>query len=238
MDLKELQLAGDEPARHWYYRAKAEMMLSHIADLNVSSVMDVGSGSGFFARSILEHGKAQQVTCVDNGYEADHDEMVDGRPLFFRRSVSTSDADLMVMMDVLEHIEDDHGFLADYVAIAPAGSHLFITVPAFQFLWSGHDIFLEHYRRYSLSRLRGLVTGAGLEIRRAHYFFGTVFPLAAAMRLKDRFLPSGPPKSSMRSHGRLVNSFAYNICSVEMALMRLNRLAGLSVVMLARKPGS
>ena len=56
------------------------------------------------------------------------------------------------------------------------------------------------------------------------------------MRLKDKFLPTGPPISSMRSHGRLMNSFAYNICSVEMALMRLNRLAGLSVVMLARKP--
>ena len=238
MDLKELKLAGDEPARHWYYRAKAEMMLSHVAELNVESVMDVGSGSGFFSRYILEHGKAQQVTCVDNAYEADHDEMVDGRPLLFRRSVCTSDADLMLMMDVLEHIEDDHAFLADYVAIAPANSHLFITVPAFQFLWSGHDIFLEHYRRYNLSQLRGLVTQAGLEIRRAHYFFGTALPIAAAMRLKDKFLPTGPPISSMRSHGRLMNSFAYNICSVEMALMRLNRLAGLSVVMLARKPGS
>ena len=75
MDLKELKLAGDEPARHWYYRAKAEMMLSHVAELNVGSVMDVGSGSGF-SRYILEHGKAQQVTCVDNAYEADHD---DGR---------------------------------------------------------------------------------------------------------------------------------------------------------------
>ena len=47
MDLKELQLAGDEPARHWYYWAKAEMMLSHVAELNVKSVMDVGSGSDF-----------------------------------------------------------------------------------------------------------------------------------------------------------------------------------------------
>ena len=86
-------------------------------------------------------------------------------------------------------------------AIAPANSHLFITVPAFQFLWSGHDIFLEHYRRYNLSQLRGLVTQAGLEIRRAHYFL-VQLPIAAAMRLKDKFLPTGPPKSSMRSHGR------------------------------------
>ena len=156
MDLKELQLAGDEPARHWYYRAKAEMMLSHVAELNVKSVMDVGSGSGFFARYILEHGKAQQVTCVDNGYEADHDELVDGRPLFFRRSVCTSDADLMLMMDVLEHIEDDDAFLAEYVQkllLAVISSSRFQPSSFFE---SGHDIFLEHYRRYSLSRLRGL----------------------------------------------------------------------------------
>ena len=68
-----------------------------------------------------------------------------------------------------------------------------------------------------------------------HYFFGAVFPLAASIRLKERMVPGGVPQSHMRTHGKLVSEIAYRVCRVEAALMKLNKLAGLSVVMLARK---
>ena len=238
MDLKELELAGGDAANHWYYRAKSEMMLSHLNGLKLDSVMDIGSGSGFFARQILQNTSSREVICVDPGYDADLAEEVGTKTLRFVRSVETADCDLMVMMDVLEHIEDDVGFLGDYAGMAQPGTHLFVTVPAFQFLWSGHDVFLEHFRRYTLASLTRLVRGAGFDIVRSHYFFGAAFPLAAMLRLKDRLLPGGEPESSMRSHSPLVNNMAYRICRAEMALMTLNRFAGLSAVMLARKPGA
>lgn len=238
MDLKELELAGGDAANHWYYRAKSKMMLSHLAGLKLDSVMDVGSGSGFFARQILLNTPSSEVTCVDPGYEADQTEQVGEKLLHFVRSVETSNCDLMVMMDVLEHIEDDANFLGDYAAMAQPGTHLFVTVPAFQFLWSGHDVFLEHFRRYTLGSLARLVQGAGFDIVNSHYFFGAAFPLAATLRLKDRLLPGPSPQSSMRSHSSLVNSIAYQVCRAEMSLMTMNRIAGLSVVMLARKPGA
>lgn len=237
MDLKELELAGNDAASHWYYRAKSEMMLSHLSGLRLNSVMDVGSGSGFFARQILQNTAARDVICVDNGYEADVTERMQGKMLRFVRSVDRADCDLMVMMDVLEHIEDDAAFLHGYATMARSGSYLFVTVPAFQFLWSGHDVFLEHFRRYTLRSLEDLVRGAGFVPVQSHYFFGAAFPLAATLRLKDRFFPGGAPKSSMRSHSRVVNQIAYGVCRTEMMLMKLNRLAGLSVVMLAHKPG-
>ena len=235
MDLKELELAGDDAAKHWYYRSKSEMMLSHLSDLTLNKVLDVGSGSGFFARQILQNTASCDVTCVDNGYVADTVEQNGHKTLRFARSINTTDCDLMVMMDVLEHIEDDSAFLGHYSKMARPGTYLFVTVPAFQFLWSGHDVFLEHYRRYTLASLRRLVRGAGFQPVDSHYFFGAVFPFAAALRLKDRFLSSGPPRSSMRSHSGVINQFAYRVCRAEMAIMKLNRLAGLSVVMLARK---
>ncbi|MEC8642130.1 MAG: methyltransferase domain-containing protein [Pseudomonadota bacterium] len=238
MDLKELELAGGDAASHWYYRAKSEMMLSHLHGLKLDSVMDIGSGSGFFARQILQNTSSRDVICVDPGYDADLAEEVGTKTLRFVRSVETADCDLMVMMDVLEHIEDDVGFLGDYAGMAQPGTHLFVTVPAFQFLWSGHDVFLEHFRRYTLGSLTRLVRGAGFDIVRSHYFFGAAFPLAATLRLKDRLLPGGAPRSSMRSHSQLVNNMAYRVCRAEMALMTLNRFAGLSAVMLARKHGT
>lgn len=237
MDLKELELAGGDAATHWYYRSKSEMMLSHLSGLKLDRVMDVGSGSGFFARQILTRTTSHDVACVDPGYASDSVEQVGSKSLRFVRSVDTADCDLMVMMDVLEHIEDDAGFLGEYAGMARPGTHLFVTVPAFQFLWSGHDVFLEHFRRYTLGSLTRLVRGAGFEIVRSHYFFGAAFPLAAAVRLKERVIPGGPPQSSMRAHSKFVNRIACRVCRAETALMKLNRLAGLSVVTLARKPG-
>ena len=86
-------------------------MLSHVAELNVQRD-GCRVRFGVFSRYILEHGKAQQVTCVTMLMKLTRR---DGRrqAAVFRRSVCTSDADLMLMMDVLEHIEDDHAFLAD-----------------------------------------------------------------------------------------------------------------------------
>ena len=103
MDLKELELAGGDAESHWYYRSKSEMMLSHLSGLKLDGVMDVGSGSGFFARQILLHTTSLKVTCVDPGYAAETEEKIGDKTLRFARSVHNADCDLLVMMDVLEH---------------------------------------------------------------------------------------------------------------------------------------
>ena len=123
-----------------------------------------------------------------------------------------------------------------YVDKVPSGSRFLMTVPAFQFLWSGHDDFLEHKRRYTLPQFETLARDAGLTVQRGAYYFGAVFPLAAALRL----LPKGPqaaaPQSQLKRHHPLVNGVLKTLCSLELPLMGMNRLAGLSVFVLARKP--
>ena len=89
------------------------------------------------------------------------------------------------MMDVLEHVDDDRGLVRHYAGKVPAGAHFLVTVPAFRFLWSGHDVFLEHKRRYRLREIEATMRDAGLEIVRGAYYFGLIFPLAAAVRLAD-----------------------------------------------------
>ena len=111
-----------------------------------------------------------------------------------------------------------------------------MTVPAFQFLWSGHDDFLEHKRRYTLAQFEALARDAGLTVQRGAYYFGAVFPIAAVLRL----LPQGPqaaaPQSQLKRHHPLVNGVLKTLCRLELPLMRMNRLAGLSVFVLACKP--
>jgi len=109
-----------------------------------------------------------------------------------------------------------------------------VTVPAFRFLWSGHDVFLEHKRRYRLGEIEAALRDAGLSIVKGTYYFGLVFPLAAAVRLVAR--GEVEPKSSLKKHGALTNGLLTAICAAELPLFPINRLAGLSAFVLARKP--
>jgi hypothetical protein len=227
VDLKERHALGEQAARHWYYVSKARMITRHL-QRSSHSILDVGAGEGWFSRWLLENGYGQSAICVDPGYEADCESSVAGLPLLFRRSVSSIDQDLVLLMDVLEHVDDDVGLLARYWRSAPAGTTFIITVPAFNFLWSSHDVYLEHRRRYTLGSLSRTIRKAGATPDRLHYFFGSVFPLAAIVRLVRRY--SGEDASDMRPVPELVNSVLTGMCSLEVSMARWNKLAGLSVV--------
>lgn len=237
MDLKEEHLLGDQVKSHWYYRAKLAALTATISDLRVRSILDVGAGSGYFSKALLEATPATRAVCVDLGYDVERDESVAGKPIAFRKSLANSDAELVLMMDVIEHVEDDVGIVRDYASKVASGTHFVVTVPAFMWLWSGHDVFLEHYRRYTLRQLEGVLEAAGLRIERGQYFYGGVLPLVAGVRaLKTLTGSASKPESDMRTYGPLLNSLLYGICRAEVAVMPLNRLAGTSVLVRAVKP--
>jgi SAM-dependent methyltransferase len=233
MDLKEEDILGADIGRHWYYRAKAAALRRAVANLQPKRLLDVGAGSGFFSRHLLTETAAESALCVDIGYPGDREDSVAGKPVRYRRDIGPTDCDLVLMMDVLEHVDDDRGLVRHYAAKVPRGAHFLVTVPAFAFLWSGHDVFLEHKRRYRLPEIEAVMQGASLEIVRGAYFFALVFPLAAAVRLADR--NTTEPRSTLRKHGTLANGILSAVCAAELPLFPINRLAGLSAFVLARK---
>jgi len=234
MDLKEEDILGDDIGRHWYYRSKAAALRRMVGGLKAQRLLDVGAGSGFFSRHLLRQAGAQSALCVDIGYERDRDESEAGKPVLYRRDCQATDCDLVLMMDVLEHVDDDTGLVRHYAAKVPPGAHFLVTVPAFRFLWSGHDVFLEHKRRYTLSEIEQTLREAGLEVVKGAYYFGLVFPLAAAVRLATR--GDTQPRSSLKKHGALTNGLLAAACTAELPLFPINRLAGLSAFVLAKKP--
>ena len=98
------------------------------------------------------------------------------------------------------------------------------------------EIASEHYAgvRYRLPEIETVMRDAGLEIARGCYYFGFVFPLAAAVRLADR--NTTEPRSSLKKQGALTNRVLTALCAAELPLFPSNRLAGLSCFVLARKP--
>lgn len=228
MDLKERDALGDQAGTHWYYVSKARMITRHFPN-KPSKLLDVGAGLGWFSHWLMANGYADSAVCVDPGYDADDTETVkDGRQIHYVRSIRDTDADMVLLMDVLEHVDDDVALLREYWDKAARGTVFVITVPAFRFLWSAHDEYLDHRRRYTTKMLDRTIRAVGGTPSQLHYFFGSIFPAAALVRLLKR--NENVTQSDMKPVPTPLNTLLTKVCSIEAVAMKFNKIAGLSVV--------
>ena len=95
---------------------------------------------------------------------------------------------LVALLDVLEHVDGDRAARESIAAKLAPGGRILITVPAYQWMWSAHDVAHHHKRRYSRRRLRRVAEQAGLKVERIGYFNSLLFPLAAAVRLAGKLV--------------------------------------------------
>ncbi|MGE5522407.1 MAG: methyltransferase domain-containing protein [Rhodospirillaceae bacterium] len=237
MDLKEIHGWNGEVGRHWYYASKAAALDRLVQPITFHTIADIGAGSGFFAKHLLQRrSDARDATCIDINYERDSDEWHLGKRVAYRREAQPLGADLYLLMDVLEHVEDDVPFLRSVVESSQRHAHFVITVPAFNFLWSGHDEYLGHYRRYTLHQISGVAREAGLKVEKACYFFGALFPAVAAVRLSRKLLaPAAAPASDMRPVPTVLNKALRAVCRVEEGAFTRNRAFGLTAFVLANR---
>src|SRR4051812_981103 len=125
MDLKELE-TGVEPGEHWYYRTKKLPLLAYLRRVLASrgaplDVVDVGSGSGWFAERVMDAGgkRLRDVRLIDTGYDVEDsmpDARIAGRVERRREPPARVRDSLVMMMDVLEHVPDDRAFLRGFAA--------------------------------------------------------------------------------------------------------------------------
>ncbi len=80
------------------------------------------------------------------------------------------------LFDVVEHIEDDEAFLIENHSYLKKGGKIYITVPAYQWLFSEEDVYAGHYRRYSVKQISSLLENIGFEVKYKTYFF-TFIPI-------------------------------------------------------------
>jgi hypothetical protein len=237
MDLREVE-SGVDPSAHWYYTSKA-LLLRSFGNRSIRVLVDVGSGSGYFARAAARICSPREVIQVDPNYPAESESIEEGT---LHRKVkekpkSFSQVDAVLLMDVLEHVEEPENLLMQYVKDCESGCEYLITVPAYQFMWSNHDMYLGHYKRYRRHEVEALVSSCGLTVLSSGYFFSIIFPLAIFQRkiLSKIFRRSGEG-SALRKSSPIVNRILELICSSEYMLSKgFGPLPGLSVVVRARK---
>jgi 2-polyprenyl-3-methyl-5-hydroxy-6-metoxy-1,4-benzoquinol methylase len=200
MDISELK---KKSADHIFHRHPWEItrgniiidLLRKAGKFPSDHIADIGSGDGYIAGVLTTAGIARSYSAFDNALDADliaslKKEIPQAR--FFRDLETASgqvpDADVILILDVLEHVPDDGSLLAAIRRnLSPApNAKWIITVPAFQSLFSRHDVLLGHYRRYTLSSLTRICQANHLAIEKKGYFFSSLFLLRILIRRAEK----------------------------------------------------
>ena len=152
---------------------------------NHTNFADIGSGDKYFTSKLLPFTEGD-IYAIDNEYCQDKSIEEGVICLNDICLLKNNSIDYLIMMDVLEHIENDSDFLKKVLIKLKPGGEILITVPAMQFLFSSHDVFLKHYRRYSREKLNTLLKDNDLMIVRSHYFYSTLFILRSISLLFEK----------------------------------------------------
>lgn len=144
--------------------------------------------------------------------------------------------DLIVLLDVLEHIDDDIGALTSLTAKLKHGGNLLITVPAFSFLWSRHDESHHHKRRYRLNELVGKMSHCNLHPKYASYFNTWLFPMIALVRILQKRLRFLKKTDDLSMPSPFLNTLLTAAMSSERHILKHGKLPfGVSIMAIGQK---
>ena len=193
MDKAAYRAMRDTQGDHWWFVGRRRFLVALIrrcVDLpEEARILEAGCGPGGNLAMLSAFGdvsafefddEARQIASEISGIEVAPGRLPD------RIGFESERFDLVAMLDVLEHIDDDLSSLKALCdRLAPKGT-MVVTVPAHNWLWSHHDEIHHHKRRYSKDSLRSVMEEAGLEIRDMGYFNSLLFPLAVAQRFAQK----------------------------------------------------
>ncbi len=234
---------GEVEDRHWWFVARRRILAAVLERSALlakpARVLEAGCGTGgnlgmlsrFGPVSAFEPDEAARGNALrHNRFDIRAGALPDRAPFAGERF------DLVAMLDVLEHLDDDEGALRALAERLAPGGLVLVSVPAYAFLWSRHDMTHHHKRRYTRASLLAVTRAAGLEPVRAGYFNTLLFPLIVARRLLGRLLGLKGDDDALPP--LWLNRLLGAVFAFERRLVGRVRLPfGVSLLMLARKPG-
>jgi SAM-dependent methyltransferase len=225
---------------HWWFVARREILLHYCATRGLLShdtrLLDVGCGTG----ANLEAFAAQ---CTAAGLDASPHAIEFCRKRGLERLfLGTLDSfpddqrfDLITLLDVAEHADDDARLLRAALQRLDAGGKLLLTVPAFPSLWGPHDVQTHHKRRYTKNGLGRLMNDSGFSIRHLTFFNTFLFPVAVARRFTSN-LRGSQRADDLDLPSPVVNRILMHLFLLEKPLVpRMSLPFGLSLLCLAEK---
>ena len=174
---------------HWWYRGRRKILAKYIersANLPVDArILEIGCGTGHNLSMLGTFGSVDAIE-IDDASRAIAERRL-GRPILSSplpglAGVERNAYDMVALLDVLEHVEDDVEALRAMAGCLKPGGKILITVPAHPWMWSKHDVVNHHHRRYTRKSLAASLTNAGLRFEKLNYFNSLLFPIAVMER--------------------------------------------------------
>jgi SAM-dependent methyltransferase len=197
MDPKYGERYRDLFERHWWWRARSKVILDVLRRLQPTqgwkTILDIGCGDGLFFPELSRFGEVE-------GVEPFAELVNPANPYRNRISICPFDENyrpgkrysLILMLDVLEHIENAAGSLRHAIDLLEPDGRLVATVPAFMVLWTNHDVMNQHFLRYTKPTFREVARQAGLRIQEERYLYHWTCPVKLGIGLKERIFRIQP----------------------------------------------
>jgi len=230
---------------YWWFVARRELVRDLILRYRPAresiSILDVGCGTGATLKAIEDLGVALGTDRSSEALRFCQARGISGlvRATAEELPVASRSVDVVLALDLLEHIQDDAAAAGELARVLRPGGVLLVTVPACPELWSEHDEALDHLRRYRATRLRRVLIDAGFEVQKLSPVITTLLLPIAALRLAQRMLPrkKGSPETAFIIPPRPINWLLTAMLRIErLWLRRFSLPVGVSLVAVARRP--
>lgn len=225
---------------HWWFVARRlilQKILDHFYSREKGRILEVGCGSGGNLHMLSSYGdvfamelddEAKNIANCRNICNVKKGSLPDNIPF-------DEGFDLICMLDVLEHIDNDYAALQSIEKKLNENGMLIITVPAYKFLWSAHDMVCHHKRRYSKKELTDIVNKVGLSIEYVTYFNTFLFLPISIVRFLNNFIRRGN-RSDINLPPNTINGMLKKIFSSERKFLPyISFPFGVSLLLVAMK---
>lgn len=228
---------------YWWHVGRLQIIKKELArqvgNQKRLKILNIGCGTGGTVRMLETFGEVVNVDASDeaikfmkkNGFK--NSIKVKGIDLPFE----TATFDMVCAFDVLEHIDEDIKAMREWRRVVKPGGKIVLTVPAYQWLWSGHDESLQHYRRYSAKQLRTIAKKVGFQPLKLTYAIVFSFPLVVGFRLLAKiFKKTTTSESSYVELSPAINKLFIRLLFVEASLHKVLKFPfGTSVLAVLKK---
>ena len=241
MDRKAYQELIELEQDHWWFVGRRtvirKILSKFVGEQSGKHILEAGCGSGGNLKLLNKFGKVSAFELDDLMREhAQGLNLAEIRPGKLPDEFPYEETfDVICMFDVLEHIEQDKATVEDIFHCLNQGGKCILSVPAFMFLWSDHDIANHHFRRYRRKPLVNMLKQAGFKVEYASYFNTFLFPIICFIRIWVSKLRKSQKTDLKKSNG-FVNKVLTKIFGSESVLMpSISYPFGLSIMIVAEK---
>ena len=240
MKQEEYLKAYETEETNWYFVSRRnfffKLLYKYIENKN-NKILDIGSGAGIILKELNRYGKAIGMDFSRKAVELCK---LRGLDCIYGNAnnipFKDESFDIVSAFGVIEHVDNDKEVLREIVRVCKRNGFIIIGCPAYQFLWSQHDIALHHKRRYNIKELKEKISEVNLEIKKISYIYSFIFIPVILLRLFRKVFGKEIKSDPFEKTPKFINNLFIKIEKIEAEIFkRINLPFGISIVCLARK---